>query len=273
MAKAPRPTISLALAVAVAILVVGAVTLGVYELSMTSLSSSSDSTGIPTSSASASSSANYTISTPDLSTSGMGATYTLENGTTISPTTQGCSMWFGSMNMSSVIFIPAKTLVWVQLLYPANFSAGILVEFDVFMYPGMPATNITLGVYASNGTLVSQEVYSNQTGAPFSRSGQVPNGTLNEVISLPSFGSDTAMPGETDSLAFSRGERFFAAIIFNEPLWILGSESSQPTWMVPGFNEAAPGEFTALPASLPSPSMTSQFELLVQGSVQWTCPI
>lgn len=265
----------MAIALALVVLVVGAATFGLYELNVAPLASRTQSSQTTTPSGVSdylSSSMNYTLSTPVLSTTGMGIVE-IENGTTITPSTEGCSEWFGVTNSSdSGIFIPANTLVWVQLIYPANFTATVSAEFDLLSYPVTPDMNVTVGVYASNGTLVGNGTFSTQTGSLAGGYGQSPNGTLNEVVPLTSFGRSEVLP-VVANLALSQGDHFIAAIISNEPLWVAGSVSGQPTWMVPQTYEATPGQFTSLPTSLPSPGLTLRFSLSVMGSVQWGCPV
>lgn len=280
----PRRAVSVALTALAIILIVGAATFGVYELNMGAASSSMQNrqttSSPPLNSTNTSSSApnstsepssNYTISTPALSTTESGGTFTIVNGTTFSPTSQGCSVWFGDTTRDSAIFIPADTLIWIQMVYPVNFTATVAGQFGLLEYPATPDTNITLGVYSTNGTLVENELFSTQAGTLTGGYGQSQNGTLNEVISLPSYSGTATIPVFA-SLALSQGEHFTVAMISDEPVWVLGSESAQPTWTIPQTYEAAPGQFTTLPTSLPLASLTLPYHLLVQGSVQWNCP-
>jgi hypothetical protein len=200
---------------------------------------------------------------------------------------------FGDGDTPSAIFIPANTLTWVPLAWDTNASSYrwnyvvanvILVECSVY-----GEGKITVGVYGHQGTLINADDFELASGwanscaqDPFDSIGATPNGTANQVISVPNWQNipNGAFPAFPDNVTLQQGSTFYVAVVATRSIWLGGFSASdrsggtglaygQSPWEAPVTYEGAMGQQpnATLPNSLPQAVFTSTFEMSVAGNV------
>lgn len=246
-----------------AIVVTGITGIALFSSGYASHSVATNSTSISTTSVT--STTNTSISTSYYSTS---LSTTTEYGHAIATFGNG-------QTAPSAIFIPANTLVWVNMVYPQNTSYALSAAFTIYLFTDDSNVNMTTAVYGSNGALLLNSSYTmpdfcNPTCVKGIGPDPNSNATSNQVISIANNTLSSDFPAQANKLTLSQGSVFSVAFVADHSIWVTGWTTAdrsmgtgpaygQSSFQLPNTYEAS-STYTMVPASLPQPSVTLSFE-------------
>jgi hypothetical protein len=186
------------------------------------------------------------------------------------------------------MLIPANTVVWVPFVFDTTAGSMqnnyITAELNVYLYSDYPGMSITVGMYGSNGALLSIDKLGIAAdycqSAPCAWMGASPSGTSNQIISNESGKATVSFPINPTNLTLQQGSTFYVAFVATHAIWVGGFSAAdrsggnglqygQSPWEAPVTYEGSAGQQQAatLPTSLPQATLTSSFEIAINGNV------